>query len=304
MEYEVYNVNQFIRRLLMEEFCDPSSSKGYDEFSLYMDMLKREHPDLFRMILSALYPVFYLENSIKLLEVETIEDENIEEEAELYVISREALYDVTTLDDVVNLVEEEDLFLDLLLENNEIFFGRGYLSKRSLFLSADKDMDRYFLNISPSYMYEKMDCCIEITTKNIVQVEVREEHSYIYLNSYMESKYEEVLFKRLDAASNATKFLSNLRTYDTDNFLLLMKTMTEDARDYLNYLKKEDDVSKLDEKLIRICDTKEGMDLYNTIMDDSEASTDFFLRYSQYSLLDEGKKQEIDKALGIKKKIK
>lgn len=295
MEYEVYNVNQFIRRLLMEEFCDPSSSKGYDEFSLYMDMLKREHPDLFRMILSALYPVFYLENSIKLLEVETIEDENIEEEAELYVISREALFDVTTLDDVVNLVEEEDLFLDLLLENNEIFFGRGYLSKRSLFLSADKDMDRYFLNISPSYMYEKMDCCIEITTKNILD---------IYLNSYMESKYEEVLFKRLDAASNATKFLSNLRTYDTDNFLLLMKTMTEDARDYLNYLKKEDDVSKLDEKLIRICDTKEGMDLYNTIMDDSEASTDFFLRYSQYSLLDEGKKQEIDKALGIKKKIK
>ncbi|MDY6015912.1 MAG: hypothetical protein SPI91_05630 [Bacilli bacterium] len=295
MEYEVYNVNQFIRRLLMEEFCDPSSSKGYDEFSLYMDMLKREHPDLFRMILSALYPVFYLENSIKLLEVETIEDENIEEEAELYVISREALLDVTTLDDVVNLVEEEDLFLDLLLENNEIFFGRGYLSKRSLFLSADKDMDRYFLNISPSYMYEKMDCCIEITTKNILD---------IYLNSYMESKYEEVLFKRLDAASNATKFLSNLRTYDTDNFLLLMKTMTEDARDYLNYLKKEDDVSKLDEKLIRICDTKEGMDLYNTIMDDSEASTDFFLRYSQYSLLDEGKKQEIDKALGIKKKIK
>ena len=293
MEYEVYNVNQFIRRLLMEEFCDPSSSKGYDEFSLYM--LKREHPDLFRMILSALYPVFYLENSIKLLEVETIEDENIEEEAELYVISREALLDVTTLDDVVNLVEEEDLFLDLLLENNEIFFGRGYLSKRSLFLSADKDMDRYFLNISPSYMYEKMDCCIEITTKNILD---------IYLNSYMESKYEEVLFKRLDAASNATKFLSNLRTYDTDNFLLLMKTMTEDARDYLNYLKKEDDVSKLDEKLIRICDTKEGMDLYNTIMDDSEASTDFFLRYSQYSLLDEGKKQEIDKALGIKKKIK
>ena len=86
----------------MEEFCDPSSSKGYDEFSLYMDMLKREHPDLFRMILSALYPVFYLENSIKLLEVETIEDENIEEEAELYVISREALLDVTTLDDVVN----------------------------------------------------------------------------------------------------------------------------------------------------------------------------------------------------------
>lgn len=295
MEYEVYNVNQFIRRLLMEEFCDPSSSKGYDEFSLYMDMLKREHPDLFRMILSALYPVFYLENSIKLLEVETIEDENIEEEAELYVISREALLDVTTLDDVVNLVEEENLFLDLLLENNEIFFGRGYLSKRSLFLSADKDMDRYFLNISPSYMYEKMDCCIEITTKNILD---------IYLNSYMESKYEEVLFKRLDAASNATKFLSNLRTYDTDNFLLLMKTMTEDARDYLNYLKKEDDVSKLDEKLIRICDTKEGMDLYNTIMDDSEASTDFFLRYSQYSLLDEGKKQEIDKALGIKKKIK
>lgn len=295
MEYEVYNVNQFIRRLLMEEFCDPSSSKGYDEFSLYMDMLKREHPDLFRMILSALYPVFYLENSIKLLEVETIEDENIEEEAELYVISREALLDVTTLDDVVNLVEEEDLFLDLLLENNEIFFGRGYLSKRSLFLSADKDMDRYFLNISPSYMYEKMDCCIEITTKNILD---------IYLNSYMESKYEEVLFKRLDAASNATKFLSNLRTYDTDNFLLLMKTMTEDTRDYLNYLKKEDDVSKLDEKLIRICDTKEGMDLYNTIMDDSEASTDFFLRYSQYSLLDEGKKQEIDKALGIKKKIK
>lgn len=295
MEYEVYNVNQFIRRLLMEEFCDPSSSKGYDEFSLYMDMLKREHPDLFRMILSALYPVFYLENSIKLLEVETIEDENIEEEAELYVISREALCDVTTLDDVVNLVEEEDLFLDLLLENNEIFFGRGYLSKRSLFLSADKDMDRYFLNISPSYMYEKMDCCIEITTKNILD---------IYLNSYMESKYEEVLFKRLDAASNATKFLSNLRTYDTDNFLLLMKTMTEDARDYLNYLKKEDDVSKLDEKLIRICNTKEGMDLYNTIMDDSEASTDFFLRYSQYSLLDEGKKQEIDKALGIKKKIK
>lgn len=295
MEYEVYNVNQFIRRLLMEEFCDPSSSKGYDEFSLYMDMLKREHPDLFRMILSALYPVFYLENSIKLLEVETIEDENIEEEAELYVISREALYDVTTLDDVVNLVEEEDLFLDLLLENNEIFFGRGYLSKRSLFLSADKDMDRYFLNISPSYMYEKMDCCIEITTKNILD---------IYLNSYMESKYEEVLFKRLDAASNTTKFLSNLRTYDTDNFLLLMKTMTEDARDYLNYLKKEDDVSKLDEKLIRICNTKEGMDLYNTIMDDSEASTDFFLRYSQYSLLDEGKKQEIDKALGIKKKIK
>lgn len=295
MEYEVYNVNQFIRRLLMEEFCDPSSSKGYDEFSLYMDMLKREHPDLFRMILSALYPVFYLENSIKLLEVETIEDENIEEEAELYVISREDLLDVTTLDDVVNLVEEEDLFLDLLLENNEIFFGRGYLSKRSLFLSADKDMDRYFLNISPSYMYEKMDCCIEITTKNILD---------IYLNSYMESKYEEVLFKRLDAASNATKFLSNLRTYDTDNFLLLMKTMTEDARDYLNYLKKEDDVSKLDEKLIRICDTKEGMDLYNTIMDDSEASTDFFLRYSQYSLLDEGKKQEIDKALGIKKKIK
>ena len=295
MEYEVYNVNQFIRRLLMEEFCDPSSSKGYDEFSLYMDMLKREHPDLFRMILSALYPVFYLENSIKLLEVETIKDENIEEEAELYVISREALLDVTTLDDVVNLVEEEDLFLDLLLENNEIFFGRGYLSKRSLFLSADKDMDRYFLNISPSYMYEKMDCCIEITTKNILD---------IYLNSYMESKYEEVLFKRLDAASNATKFLSNLRTYDTDNFLLLMKTMTEDARDYLNYLKKEDDVSKLDEKLIRICDTKEGMDLYNTIMDDSEASTDFFLRYSQYSLLDEGKKQEIDKALGIKKKIK
>ena len=295
MEYEVYNVNQFIRRLLMEEFCDPSSSKGYDEFSLYMDMLKREHPDLFRMILSALYPVFYLENSIKLLEVETIEDENIEEEAELYVISREALYDVTTLDDVVNLVEEENLFLDLLLENNEIFFGRGYLSKRSLFLSADKDMDRYFLNISPSYMYEKMDCCIEITTKNILD---------IYLNSYMESKYEEVLFKRLDAASNATKFLSNLRTYDTDNFLLLMKTMTEDARDYLNYLKKEDDVSKLDEKLIRICNTKEGMDLYNTIMDDSEASTDFFLRYSQYSLLDEGKKQEIDKALGIKKKIK
>lgn len=295
MEYEVYNVNQFIRRLLMEEFCDPSSSKGYDEFSLYMDMLKREHPDLFRMILSALYPVFYLENSIKLLEVETIEDENIEEEAELYVISREALLDVTTLDDVVNLVEEEDLFLDLLLENNEIFFGRGYLSKRSLFLSADKDMDRYFLNISPSYMYEKMDCCIEITTKNILD---------IYLNSYMESKYEEVLFKRLDAASNATKFLSNLRTYDTDNFLLLMKTMTEDTRDYLNYLKKEDDVSKLDEKLIRICNTKEGMDLYNTIMDDSEASTDFFLRYSQYSLLDEGKKQEIDKALGIKKKIK
>lgn len=295
MEYEVYNVNQFIRRLLMDEFCDPSSSKGYDEFSLYMDMLKREHPDLFRMILSALYPVFYLENSIKLLEVETIEDENIEEEAELYVISREALLDVTTLDDVVNLVEEEDLFLDLLLENNEIFFGRGYLSKRSLFLSADKDMDRYFLNISPSYMYEKMDCCIEITTKNILD---------IYLNSYMESKYEEVLFKRLDAASNATKFLSNLRTYDTDNFLLLMKTMTEDARDYLNYLKKEDDVSKLDEKLIRICNTKEGMDLYNTIMDDSEASTDFFLRYSQYSLLDEGKKQEIDKALGIKKKIK
>ena len=295
MEYEVYNVNQFIRRLLMEEFCDPSSSKGYDEFSLYMDMLKREHPDLFRMILSALYPVFYLENSIKLLEVETIEDENIEEEAELYVISREALLDVTTLDAVVNRVEEADLFLDLLLENNEIFFGRGYLSKRSLFLSADKDMDRYFLNISPSYMYEKMDCCIEITTKNILD---------IYLNSYMESKYEEVLFKRLDAASNATKFLSNLRTYDTDNFLLLMKTMTEDARDYLNYLKKEDDVSKLDEKLIRICDTKEGMDLYNTIMDDSEASTDFFLRYSQYSLLDEGKKQEIDKALGIKKKIK
>ena len=295
MEYEVYNVNQFIRRLLMEEFCDPSSSKGYDEFSLYMDMLKREHPDLFRMILSALYPVFYLENSITLLEVETIEDENIEEEAELYVISREALLDVTTLDDVVNLVEEEDLFLDLLLENNEIFFGRGYLSKRSLFLSADKDMDRYFLNISPSYMYEKMDCWIEITTKNILD---------IYLNSYMESKYEEVLFKRLDAASNATKFLSNLRTYDTDNFLLLMKTMTEDARDYLNYLKKEDDVSKLDEKLIRICNTKEGMDLYNTIMDDSEASTDFFLRYSQYSLLDEGKKQEIDKALGIKKKIK
>ena len=295
MEYEVYNVNQFIRRLLMEEFCDPSSSKGYDEFSLYMDMLKREHPDLFRMILSALYPVFYLENSIKLLEVETIEDENIDEEAELYVISREALLDVTTLDDVVNLVEEEDLFLDLLLENNEIFFGRGYLSKRSLFLSADKDMDRYFLNISPSYMYEKMDCCIEITTKNILD---------IYLNSYMESKYEEVLFKRLDAASNATKFLSNLRTYDTDNFLLLMKTMIEDTRDYLNYLKKEDDVSRLDEKLIRICNTKEGMDLYNTIMDDSEASTDFFLRYSQYSLLDEGKKQEIDKALGIKKKIK
>lgn len=295
MEYEVYNVNQFIRRLLMEEFCDPSSSKGYDEFSLYMDMLNREHPDLFRMILSALYPVFYLENAIKLLEVETIEDENIEEEAELYVISRKALWDVTTLDDVVNLAEEEDLFLDLLLENNEIFFGRGYLSKRSLFLSADKDMDRYFLNISPSYMYEKMDCCIEITTKNIVD---------IYLNSYMESKYEEVLFKRLDAASNTTKFLSNLRTYDTDNFLLLMKTMTEDIRDYLNYLKKEDDVSKLDEKLIRICDTKEGMDLYNTIIDDSEASTDFFLRYSQYSLLDEGKKQEIDKALGIKKKIK
>lgn len=295
MEYEVYNVNQFIRRLLMEEFCDPSSSKGYDEFSLYMDMLNRKHPDLFRMILSALYPVFYLENAIKLLEVETIEDENIEEEAELYVISREALCDVTTLDDVVNLAEEEDLFLDLLLENNEIFFGRGYLSKRSLFLSADKDMDRYFLNISPSYMYEKMDCCIEITTKNIVD---------IYLNSYMESKYEEVLFKRLDAACNATKFLSNLRTYDTDNFLLLMKTMTEDARDFLNYLKKEDDVSKLDEKLIRICDTKEGMDLYNAIIDDSEASTDFFLRYSQYSLLDEGKKQEIDKALGIKKKIK
>lgn len=295
MEYEVYNVNQFIRRLLMEEFCDPSSSKGYDEFSLYMNMLKREHPDLFRMILSALYPVFYLENAIKLLEVETIEDENIEEEAALYVISMEALYDVTTLDDVVNLVEEEDLFLDLLLENNEIFFGRGYLSKRSLFLSTDKDMDRYFLNISPSYMYEKMDCCIEITTKNIVD---------IYLNSYMESKYEEVLFKRLDAASNTTKFLSNLRTYDTDNFLLLMKTMTEDIRDYLNYLKKEDDVSKLDEKLIRICDTKEGMDLYNTIMDDSEASTDFFLRYSQYSLFDEGKRQEIDKALGIKKKIK
>lgn len=295
MEYEVYNVNQFIRRLLMEEFCDPSSSKGYDEFSLYMDMLNREHPDLFRMILSALYPVFYLENAIKLLEVETIEDENIEEEAELYVISREALCDVTTLDDVVNLAEEEDLFLDLLLENNEIFFGRGYLSKSSLFLSADKDMDRYFLNISPSYMYEKMDCCIEITTKNIVD---------IYLNSYMESKYEEVLFKRLDAASNATKFLSNLRTYDTDNFLLLMKTMTEDIRDYLNYLKKEDDVSKLDEKLIRIYDTKEGMDLYNAIMDDSEASTDFFLRYSQYSLLDEGKKQEIDKVLGIKKKIK
>lgn len=295
MEYEVYNVNQFIRRLLMEEFCDPSSSKGYDEFSLYMNMLNREHPDLFRMILSALYPVFYLENAIKLLEVETIEDENIEEEAALYVISREALWDVTALDDVVNLAEEEDLFLDLLLENNEIFFGRGYLSKRALFLSTDKDMDRYFLNISPSYMYEKMDCCIEITTKNIVD---------IYLNSYMESKYEEVLFKRLDAASNTTKFLSNLKTYDTDNFLLLMKTMTEDTRDYLNYLKKEDDVSKLDEKLIRICDTKEGMDLYNTIMDDSEASTDFFLRYSQYSLFDEGKKQEIDKALGIKKKIK
>lgn len=295
MEYEVYNVNQFIRRLLMEEFCDPSSSKGYDEFSLYMDMLNREHPDLFRMILSALYPVFYLENAIKLLEVETIEDENIEEKAALYVISRESLYDVTTLDDVVKLAEEEDLFLDLLLENNEIFFGRGYLSKRSLFLSTDKDMDRYFLNISPSYMYEKMDCCIEITTKNIVD---------IYLNSYMESKYEEVLFKRLDAASNTTKFLSNLRTYDTDNFLLLMKTMTEDAIYYLNYLKKENDVSKLDEKLIRICDTKEGMDLYNAIMDDSEASTDFFLRYSQYSLLDEGKKQEIDKALGIKKKIK
>lgn len=295
MEYEVYNVNQFIRRLLMEEFCDPSSSKGYDEFSLYMDMLNREHPDLFRMILSALYPVFYLENAIKLLEVETIEDENIEEKAALYVISRKSLYDVTTLDDVVKLAEEEDLFLDLLLENNEIFFGRGYLSKRSLFLSTDKDMDRYFLNISPSYMYEKTDCCIEITTKNIVD---------IYLNSYMESKYEEVLFKRLDAASNATKFLSNLRTYDTDNFLLLMKTMTEDAIYYLNYLKKENDVSKLDEKLIRICDTKEGMDLYNAIMDDSEASTDFFLRYSQYSLLDEGKKQEIDKALGIKKKIK
>lgn len=295
MEYEVYNVNQFIRRLLMEEFCDPSSSKGYDEFSLYMDMLNREHPDLFRMILSALYPVFYLENAIKLLEVETIEDENIEEVAELYVISREALCDVTTLDDVVKLAEEEDLFLDLLLENNEIFFGRGYLSKRSLFLSADKDMDRYFLNISPSYMYEKMDCCIEITTKNIVD---------IYLNSYMESKYEEVLFKRLDAACNTTKFLSNLRTYDTDNFLLLMKTMTEDAIYYLSYLKKEDDVSKLDEKLIRICDTKEGMDLYNAIMDDSEASTDFFLRYSQYSLLDEGKRQEIDKALGIKKRIK
>ncbi len=295
MEYEVYNVNQFIRRLLMEEFCDPSSSKGYDEFSLYMDMLNREHPDLFRMILSALYPVFYLENAIKLLEVETIEDENIEEEAELYVISRETLYDVTTLDDVVNLAGEEDLFLDLLLENNEIFFGRGYLSKRSLFLSTDKDMDRYFLNISPSYMYEKIDCCIEITTKNIVD---------IYLNSYMESKYEEVLFKRLDAASNTTKFLSNLRTYDTDNFLLLMKTMTEDTRDYLNYLKKEDDVSNLDEKLIRICDTKEGMDLYNTIMDDSEVGTDFFLRYSQYSLFDEGKRQEIDKALGIKKKIK
>lgn len=295
MEYEVYNVNQFIRRLLMEEFCDPNSSKGYDEFYTYMNMLNREHPDLFRMILSALYPVFYLENAIKLLEVETIEDEDIEEEAALYVISREALYDVTTLDDVVNLAQEEDLFLDLLLENNEIFFGRGYLSKRSLFLSTDKDMDRYFLNISPSYMYEKMDCCIEITTKNIVD---------IYLNSYMESKYEEVLFKRLDAASNTTKFLSNLRTYDTDNFLLLMKTMTEDIRDYLNYLKKEDDVSKLDEKLIRICDTKEGMDLYNAIMDDSETSTDFFLRYSQYSLFDEGKRQEIDKALGIKKKIK
>ena len=147
MEYEVYNVNQFIRRLLMEEFCDPSSSKGYDEFSLYMDMLNRKHPDLFRMILSALYPVFYLENAIKLLEVETIEDENIEEEAELYVISREALCDVTTLDDVVKLAEEEDLFLDLLLENNEIFFGRGYLSKRSLFLSADKDMDLSLIHI-------------------------------------------------------------------------------------------------------------------------------------------------------------
>ena len=108
-----------------------------------------------------------------------------------------------------------------------------YGAKEHLIKNGFDNVDRYFLNISPSYMYEKMDCCIEITTKNIVD---------IYLNSYMESKYEEVLFKRLDAASNATKFLSNLRTYDTDNFLLLMKTMTEDARDYLNYLKKEDDV--------------------------------------------------------------
>lgn len=295
MEYDVNNINQFIRRLLIEEFCDSNSFRGYNDFVLYMNMLEEEHFDFYKALLSALYPVFYLENEMKLLETETLDDEEIAQDCSFYVLSRDSLDDVDTLDDVVNLAHEEENFLELLLENNEIFFGRSYLSKRSLFLGTGKNMDSYFLNISPSYMYEKMDCCIEITTKNVLD---------IYLNGYMESQYDEVLFKRLDAANKTAKFLSNLKIYDTDNFLLLMKVMSEDTKRYLNYLKKEEDISKLDEKLIKIYDNKEGLALYNSIIDDNKASTDFFLRYSQYTLLDDEKKQEIDRTLGIKKKIK
>lgn len=307
MEYNVYNINQVIRRTIIEEFSEIISNKkdGYRKYLKYMNNLIEEDIETYKIIISALYPAFYLENSINLMEYNTfreLEDEFDEEVLEEYdyVIDSDELDSISNIDELVFYSFKEPKFLSLLLENNEIFYSRSYLEKRSLMIGIGW-LDKYFSLICPSYIFEKIDCCVEITPKDVISM-----YNLLCDNSlYLSDKAKE-----LEAVSIIVEFLSEFSLYDNDNFNLVMSCMCTSARRYMRFLSDEEDLNIFDVHFIDMYDknNKNGNEtktLYTNIISDRDIANNFVVRFLQYSFADKNIKSKIDgDELNPKKKIK
>lgn len=309
MKYDVYNINQIIRRTIIEEFSEILSYKrnGYSKYLKYMNDLIEEDINTYKIIISALYPAFYLENSINLMENEAFReyedelDDEVLEEYDSYVIAQDELDSISNIEELVSYSLEESKFLPLLLENNEIFYSRSYLEKRSLLLDIGH-LDKYFCQICPSFIFEKMDCCMELTSNDVIDL-----YNFLCESSLCLSDRA----KEIESAGLVVEFLSTLSLYDTDNFNSIMSCICTSTRKYMDFLSYEEDLNKFDLHFINMYDDKSKKGekikrvLYTNIINDSDIANNFVMRFLQYSFMDEDIKSKIDgEDPGQKRKIK
>lgn len=289
MVFEVYNINQEIRRGLIEEFASERSNKGYIEYLEYMADLEENNFSLYKTILMSLYPIFYLENLL-----DSIENENereyidyCEDDSSCFFYDEEEFSDITNIDDVIAFATDNPVFLISLLDKNCCFDSSNFLEKRSLLFDFSC-YDSYLSKISPIYILDKLDCCYDITGDVLENM---------YNSFYQNSEEVDELSRRAFSYSKLFDFIYDLSIFDVDSFNSLMDEISKDSYLYINYLNSKGNANKQDKRFCCLMENENSDTINMEILRDEELTINLIDKYFTFKNLDDSMKDNIKSSI-------
>lgn len=240
---DVININEEIRNMIYMKYYCFNKSGGVDVYNYLKDITRLKNSDYrkYKLLISALYPVFYMINGENINNLE--EFEKFSEEKDIYGnddmfndsdydpddydASQVKVYDLDCIqdeDDLLDIVDTDPrLLIDMFL-NTLTFVNSDSYQVRAL-INKYKQKADYFMRFSKLWLLDVIDFARPISTSELInRCKMEVDH---------ELDIMDIHYQMLDYAC---AYIENLKMYDSNAYLNLVEQIMETSYKYQKFL--------------------------------------------------------------------